>query len=166
MAIDWETGKITREQHVLHPDQLTRVARDMEIGQVSYIDADDLSASPDGSLWIKPDSVLYAADKVPALIENMYFCRAIRIKKGYIVDASAGDFRLDLFESEDTVDVQNELDPAEEGWIPIVGLIGTGLEREELHRILLEKHHIFLNKSVLLSLLEAESDDGSPPAAS
>ena len=52
MGIDWNTGEITGEQHVLRPDQLTPVAQDMKMGQIAYMDADELSASPDGGLWI------------------------------------------------------------------------------------------------------------------
>lgn len=159
MAIDWDTGEITSDQHILHPNQLTPVAKDMEVGQVTYMDADELAVSLDGSLWINPDAVLYPADEVPAVIDNMYFCRVIKTDQGYIVDASAGDYRLDPLESGDTVSIKTELDPAEEDWIPVVGLVSTDLERDRFGEILFEKYDIFLDKSVLVSLLEASSDD-------
>jgi hypothetical protein len=163
MGINWNTGEITAEQHVLQPEQLTPMAKDMELGQIAYMDADELGASLDGKLWIKQHAALYSEDEVPKVSEaneGLYFCRLIRIDQGYVVDASAGDYKLNRFEPKDTVPVAADFDPEEEGWIPVVGLAGTDLERYALGEMLFDKHNILLGKSVLLSL-EPSSDDRS-----
>ncbi|HVX48264.1 MAG TPA: hypothetical protein VHA05_02825 [Candidatus Saccharimonadales bacterium] len=160
MGIDWETGEITGEQHILHPDQLTTMAKNLEVGGVAYIDASCLSADEKGALWLDPDADTFFEAEADDVKEGLYLCRVIRIKDGFIVDASAGDFILDVEESDDTIAVNTRFDHAGEGWFPVIGLVGTDMEREELGKILFREYDIVLDRSVLMPPFEPSSEDG------
>jgi len=157
MAIDWETGKITKKQHVLSPELLARTVKEMEDRDIFYIDVTELSADRRRRLWVNPDAALYTDQEVKEA-DDIYFCRVIKIDKGLIVDASAGNFRLNPPDSDDSVSTSPVDDHAEEGWVKAIGLVGSELQREVLGNTLFEKYNIFLGQSALVAL-EASSDD-------
>jgi hypothetical protein len=158
MAIDWETGKITTEQHVLPSEQLTPMLKTLEVGEVVYIEVDGLRADHSGALWLDPDADAFNEEEAADRSDDLYLCRVIKTEEGFVIDASAGDFILHP-ESEDTVPVDTRMDYESVNWFPVVGLISNDLQREQFGKILFENHDIVLARSVLMPPLEADPED-------
>lgn len=157
MAINWETGEISGEQHIFKDEHVHPLVEQLSDIAVAYVDVSDIGVTPDRRAWVSLLGTAYPEEDVAKVKESLDLCRVIKTPKGFILDVSAGDFTLTEEPDEFKFAPDRLIDIESDEWEPVIGLITTDEERTKIEGILFDQFSFMVGTSVL-ELLAREDE--------
>jgi hypothetical protein len=163
MGIDYEKGRFTAENYEVLPAQAEPLIRDMQPGEISYVDIDHYWTDYDRRVWVNGNSEQYTLDEIKEHSCPEDFARIICTHDGFVLDFSHFDRRdwstNKILRLEPNERFEEEIfEP-----IPMVYFITNKDELEVVSRIM-ETYNIILDGSELEDvhyehILSGESDE-------
>lgn len=186
MGINFSTGEITAQPHMLEAGEFFKTPGQLNHGAVAYVEMEAWFADADGQMWLSATSSVFSEEDVESFVDGEYgqtkegivvdedrLCRIICLEiadadgkeliKGFVLDTSADEFTIeDGAENKITrseVAYKTIAQAAMDNCMPIFGLARNEAELEAIKPIL-AKHKIVLPASVIETISEDEQGQG------